>query len=278
MSGREPPDVGTNEETIDVAQGAGNKGKKAPVGRQSVAAVRKSSATSNRSQLIIGAVAILAIIGVVVTAVVLNRQNTAKPVEGYGSSTQSVATWNDSMVTVDNGTEPAVTIDLFQDPLCPVCQMFEEQYGEQINQAVDQGKLRVNYHTLTFLDPKSASGDYSTRAAAALQCVAVDADTPKGAWMQFVERLYADGTMPAEGGSADLTNEALASIPGELGASAAAQDCISSGARVAEAAAANQAGQDILLAAVGQVGTPTVLKDGQPLATNDTTWLTQLIG
>lgn len=272
-----------------MAQGAGNKGKngpqgsgnpsrKPPAGRQSVAAVRRSSTTSNRSQLIIGAVAILAIIGVVVTAVVLNRQNNAKPVEGYGSSTQSVATWADSMTVVDNGSEPAVTIDLFQDPLCPVCQRFEEQYGEQINQAVDQGRLRVNYHTLTFLDRQSSSGDYSTRASAALQCIAVDADTPKGAWMQFMERLYTDGTMPAEGGSADLSNEDLARVAGEVGASAAAQECISSGSRVPDATAANQAGQDVLMAAVGQVGTPTVLRDGQPLATNDTTWLTQLIG
>ena len=157
----------------------------------------------------------------------------------------------------------AVTIDVYEDPMCPACAQFEEQFGQQINQAVDDGKLILNVHMLNFLNPQSASGDYSTRAIAATLCVAQHSGSQPGVYLTFKEKLYAPGTQPAEGGSGDLSNQQLADLATAAGASQAAADCITSGSEVPAAAAAAQASQDGLSAAIrSRCRTPSVLKDG----------------
>ena len=145
------------------------QGKQQSISRKSVAQARTSN-SNNRTQLIIGAVAIVVIAAIIIIGIVMNQKETAVQNAGYGASTKSVATEANGVVTVSNptaaGTSPKV-IDLYEDALCPVCAEFEAQFGQQINQAVDEGKLTVNVHMLTFLDPRSFSKNYSTRAAAA---------------------------------------------------------------------------------------------------------------
>ncbi len=250
-----------------------------PIARSSVAQARKSS-SSNRTQLIIGGVAIALIAAVIVFGLILNKRETAVQGEGYGPSTKSVATVQNGVVTVSNPqpSSGAVTIDMFEDPLCPACAQFEQQFGQQINQAVDDGKLIVNVHMLNFLNPQSASGDYSTRAIAATVCVAQNSGSDPGVYLTFKEKLYEQGTQPAEGGSSDLSNQQLADLATAGGASSAAADCISSGSGVPAAATAAQASQQALSTATGgQVGTPSVLKDGAPISL-PVDWLTQLVG
>src|SRR5690606_37404686 len=105
----------------------GSKGKPGKGGRVSVASARKSS--GDRTQLIIGAVAILVIIAVIVVGLVLYSKNSATQGEGYGSSTLSVATVDDAgVITVANGN-PELSLDVYEDALCPICGDFEHQYG-----------------------------------------------------------------------------------------------------------------------------------------------------
>jgi protein-disulfide isomerase len=264
---------------------AGPKGKAQqrpaakPIARSSVAQARKAS-TNNRTQLIIGGVAILLIIAVIVFGLILNKRETAVQSEGYGPSTKSVATVQDGVVTVSAPAagSTAVTIDLYEDPLCPACAQFEQQFGQQINQAVDDGKLIVNVRMLNFLNPRSASGDYSTRATAATVCVAQNSGTQPGVYLTYKDKLYEQGTQPAEGGSTDLSNQQLAELATAAGASSAAADCISSGSGVQAAAASAQAAEQTLAAATGgQVATPSVIKDGAPIKL-PVDWLTQLVG
>ena len=180
-------------------------------------------------------------------------------------------------MTAPTPADNAVTIDVYEDPLCPACAQFEEQFGQQINQAVDDGKLILNVHMLNFLNPQSASGDYSTRAIAATLCVAQHSGSQPGVYLTFKEKLYAPGTQPAEGGSGDLSNQQLAELATAAGASQAAADCVTSGSEVPAAAAAAQASQDSLSAAIGAVRTPSVLKDGAAIEL-PVDWLTQLVG
>ena len=121
------------------------------------------------------------------------------------------------------GVTPAagsVSIDLYEDGICPACQAFEGQFGQQIMKAVDDGKLTVRYHFLNFLDPKSASKDYSTRASAAFQCVGAvpAAEAPKGLFLNFHTTMFTSGTQPAEDGNADLSNADIATIALKTGA------------------------------------------------------------
>ena len=147
------------------------------------------------------------------------------------------------------GATPGKTIDVFEDALCPICAEFERQFGQQINQAVDQGDLAVNYHMLNFLNPRSFSGDYSTRAAAALLCVAEEGGTQPGLYLNYHSALFSTDNQPAEGGSADLTNEQLAELATTTGAPTSAASCITAGTNIA---AADCGGRRLIGSAAGR--------------------------
>lgn len=259
-------------------QSKGKGGKGATSGRQSVAAARRSSPGNNRTQLIIGGIAIVVILAIVIFGVVLNRQETATQADGYGASTQSVATASaDGVVTVTKpGSNPKATIDVYEDALCPACAELERQFGQQINQELDNGNLTVNYHMVDFLNPRSQSGDYSSRAAGALLCVAQDSGSQPGVYMAFHSALFAN--QPAENGSADLSNQQLADLAGTAGAADQARSCIASGANTQAAAAAAATFMTNLGTIVGgPAGTPTVVVNGAPVTLNSG-WLTALVG
>lgn len=272
----------TSGKTGKSGKGGNTGGARQPAkngARQSVAAVRAAKPGSNRTQVIIGICAVVVMAVIIVVGLVMNKKNTAPTVTDYGSSTNSVTTLTDNAVVASAAgaaTTTPVTIDLFQDAMCPGCQAFEQQFGQQVLQSIDEGKLVVRYHMLTFLDQASASGNYSTRASAALLTVAQDTQAKKGAFLNYLVSLYADGTKPEENGSTDLSNQQLADLAGKAGASATAQADIKAGKNLALAAQVNQAGNKMLAAATGQVQTPTVLHDGKPLNL-DRDWLTKLL-
>ena len=258
--------------------GPSTKGRPAnKKGRQSVAAARRAKAGSDRTQLILIAVAVVVLAAVVITGIVLYQKKTKVQDASYGLSTNSVSTVSNGVVDVTNGSTPPVTIDIYQDAMCPICQDFEHQFGQQIAKAVDEGKLGVRYHALTFLNGQSFSKDYSTRASAAMLCVAQDAGAPKGLFLKYLTHLYADDTKPAEQGSSDLSNAQLADLAKSDGASASAASCITDGRNIAAAQAGDTSGEADLSKLAGGVGTPRVTKDGQLVNINDINWLTNLL-
>ncbi len=268
------PGSGGNRQASAKPTGA----RKPAAGRQSVAAGRQST-SSNRTQLIIGGIAIVVIIAIIVIGLVMNKKESAIQSEGYGASTQAVATEADGIVTVSKpGSTPGVTIDVYEDALCPVCAEFERQFGQQINKALDEGTLGVNFHMLNFLNTQSFSQDYSTRAAAALLCIAQQSGSTPGVYMKYHSTLFASGTQPEERGTADLTNQQLAELATSSGASTAAAECITSGQNIAAAEASATASTETLRTATGgQVATPTVVHNGAPVKLT-VDWLSTLLG
>lgn len=249
--------------------------KKTSAGRASVAAARKSS--NNRTQLIIGGLAIALIAAIVVAGVLLNKKNTeTKGNPGYRASV-ATASLQDGVISVASGN-PAVAIDIFEDAMCPACAGFEKQFGKQIAELADQGKVRVNFHMLNFLNGQSASKDYSTRALAALLAATTEGGNEPGMVLRFHELLFAAENQPREGGDADLTNGQLADLARTAGASTAVQASIGSGKYVGQAETTAKASMQALQTAVGEVRTPTVLSGGKPVQLNSGTWLTDLIG
>ena len=179
-------------------------------------------------------------------------------------------------VTVAVGA-PKVAIELYSEPLCPPCAEFHATDGKAVDAAVDSGKLAVTYRTLTFLDQRSASGDYSTRAAAALICVGrFDGKIP-GLYQDFYGALFSPGTQPQENGNTDLTNGQLADLARRNGASTKAATCIRDGGEKATAIAANTTGQSELAAAGGS-GTPSVVHNGKTVDHRYPGWLADLLG
>jgi protein-disulfide isomerase len=114
------------------------------------------------------------------------------------------------------------SVDLYIDPMCPYCQEFEKVNGAQLAGAVSGGSITLRLHPLTFLDRSSNGTSYSSRASAALTCVA--SLDPKNT-LGYLGLLYSN--QPAEG-SDGLTDAQLETFATGLGAPSIA-DCIAKG-------------------------------------------------
>jgi protein-disulfide isomerase len=99
--------------------------------------------------------------------------------------------------------EGPTTVDLYFDPMCPICGTFEEANGELLAGLVDESAITYRLHPMTFLNRASQGTNYSTRAGNALTCVAT-ADPSKV--LPYLDFLYAN--QPEEN-SEGLTDETL---------------------------------------------------------------------
>jgi serine/threonine-protein kinase len=180
----------------------------------------------------------------------------------------------DDGVLVGSSAAP-VTIDIFNEPICPPCGSFIRSNVSDIDTAVDNKKLAVRYHLLNFLDDKSHSKNYSTRAVAATYCAAAQND-PK-LYTGFYSGLFASDFQPSEGGAEDRTDGELAQLAKAVGVDASVINCIKSGEDdgTAKAKAASAAAT---LAGLNADGTPFVWDGTKVVNYQDATWLTKLIG
>ncbi|WP_460632068.1 DsbA family protein [Leifsonia lichenia] len=124
-------------------------------------------------------------------------------------------TGTDGAVNFDGGYIQAGTgskhVDIWFDPMCPICGEFEKTNGETLAKAVSDGTITLRLHPLTFLDRASNGTGYSTRASAALTCVAVK--EPNGA-LDYYTALFAN--QPEEN-SNGLTDDELAKLATDSG-------------------------------------------------------------
>jgi len=163
--------------------------------RERAATMRAEQAAADRRRrvLIYGAVVavVVALVAAVGIAVQVQRDDVgaailAAPPRG--------TTGGGTAVTVGSG-EAAVTVEVFEDFQCPACAEFERVSGGVLDRLVDDGKVRIVYHPMAFLDHASTD-EYSSRALNAAGCV-LDAGGP-GAYRTIHAALFAE--QPAEGG------------------------------------------------------------------------------
>jgi serine/threonine protein kinase, bacterial len=169
----------------------------------------------------------------------------------------------------------STTIDIFNEPMCPPCGSFIRSNAGDIDTAVNNKKLAVRYHLLNFLDDKSHSKDYSTRAVAATYCVAAQND-PK-LYTGFYTGLFASNFQPAENAAADRADGELAQLAKTVGVDPSVINCIKAEDDVATAKAKAAAG-DATLSGLNATGTPFVWDGTKAVNYQDATWLTKLIG
>jgi protein-disulfide isomerase len=65
-----------------------------------------------------------------------------------------------------------VTLDIYQDFMCPYCGQFDRAQSTDLKSLVDAGSVKVVFHVMNFLDSSSNGAKYSTRAADAFVTVA----------------------------------------------------------------------------------------------------------
>nr|MDT0660981.1 thioredoxin domain-containing protein [Micromonospora sp. DSM 115978] len=145
-----------------------------------------------------------------------------------------------------------VTIDLYEDFICPACNQFEQQAGATIDQLVADGRVRLVYHPVAYLD-RASTTDYSTRSSAASGCAA-----DGGKFRDYAKALFE--RQPPEGG-AGLSDDELINIGAGVGLTGDDfASCVRDGTyepwtrHVTEAASRD-----------GVSGTPTVRVDGEPV-------------
>ena len=101
-----------------------------------------------------------------------------------------------------------VTIDIYEDFICPACGQFEQRIGPTLDQLVTENKVNIVYHPVAYLDRFSTT-DYSTRSSAASGCAAEN-----GKFREYAKALFQQ--QPPEGG-AGLSDDQLITIAGKVG-------------------------------------------------------------
>jgi len=194
--------------------------------------------------LVIGMVALVVITGVVFSMISsstkANESFTALKGFTVGEPVAATVDVTQGSGLVLNPGAP-VKINIWEDPQCPICRLFEEANGEYIEELVRTKKATVVYHVLSFL------GDESVRAANAAMCAA-----DEGHYLDFHKALYA--VQPALENSGFFSSENLVKIGDYAGLkSESFINCVNNGGKadLVKAHADSMAGYNV-------TGTPTV--------------------
>ncbi|AKC39561.1 protein-disulfide isomerase [Mycolicibacterium phlei] len=214
---------------------------------------------------------------IVMTAAVLALTGCTRVVDGTGSAPAAAAGWGSSQgagVTVGGAGDVAAGITVFVDFQCPFCQRFEADYGEEITKYVTEGRLQVTYRPVSFLDPISASGDYSSRASAALFLID-RAGAADAVILGFIGEMFR--RQPVEG-VGNLTNLQISEIAAGAGVTGDVLHEISS-LQVTDTDRQRTAGNEQQLTDHGLGGVPGVIdSSGEMVDPSDADWLARLVG
>jgi protein-disulfide isomerase len=199
----------------------------------------------------VGVVIILGLLAWLVVAL-----NTAEPDPGVEPSASNIETETGAILVGDGENR----FDTFIDFMCPICNEFEQAYGESIQGLVDDGTATLGIHPIAILDRYSQGTEFSTRAANAMYCVAVaDAD----ASLPFMQTMFAN--QPAEG-TAGLTDDQLIDVASAVNVTGV-DDCITD--RTYEQYVAAMTDSTPVQPGAGGVGTPTITINGEVIANSE---------
>ncbi|MEV8212497.1 thioredoxin domain-containing protein [Leifsonia sp. NPDC077715] len=186
-----------------------------------------------QSSVIVGIVAVLAIIGVVIfTSVGGAGSSAANPKNmASGGLLLTSSTTATETPAIKSGAQPTPTkmqldgktahIQIWLDYQCPYCDQFETTNNTQIKQWLDEGSATLEIHPVAILD-SSQNKQYSTRAAAAMSCVA---NSQPSKFFDLNAALFAN--QPDEQTGTGLTNAELLKIFKDNGVdSKSITDCV----------------------------------------------------
>jgi protein-disulfide isomerase len=193
------------------------------------------------------AVVVLALIGGLVWLIpVLSAKNT-----------KTAASGSDPYAITIGKADAPVTIDIYQDYMCPYCGQFERAQTSDLKVLTDSGTAKVVFHIMAFLDDSSSGTKYSTRAANAF--VVVAQKEPDKA-LAFNAALFVN--QPSEG-STGLSDAEIATRAKSVGVSDAVAGSLASLSQADFVKGSNDAAF-----AAGVTSTPTVKINGAPFTRN----------
>lgn len=243
MSSTNKPNSNSNNGKKNAPQQAADPNSR----RQRLRAEQEKAAREARVRRIITfsglGVVLVAVIGLVIWGVT-SATNAAKQT----TSNNGVSATYAAVIGKDGAP---VTLDVFQDFMCPVCGEFEKANSEDVAKLVDAGTVRLRIHPMNFLDESSLGAKYSTRAANAF--VTVWKAEPDKA-LAFNKLMYTN--QPQEN-TTGLTDDQIAQIAAQAGVS---QSVIDTFTKLEFAQFSTNATNEAY--AAGVTGTPTVFING----------------
>lgn len=212
----------------------------------------EEAAQRRRRTVIGGSVAGVLVVVALLVVIVIQVQRTSTSAEAVAPA----GVGDDGQSFLVGPADAPVTVEVYEDFVCPACGQFEALTGPTLAALAEEGAVQVRYRPIALLDQYSTD-KYSTRSLNAAAVVA-DAAGVEG-FLQFHEALFAQ--QPREGGPG-LSDDTLIELAGEAGAT---------GADVADAIRDLRFGdwvEQVTDAAskAGVNSTPTVLVDGEQLA------------
>ncbi|GAB2839289.1 DsbA family protein [Streptomyces deserti] len=140
-------------------------------------------------------IGVLAIAGGISYAVVQGN----KP--GYWEAAKDDKLVKPANTSGENGTTVVIgksgakkTLELYEDPRCPICAQFEQGVGKTVEKDVEDGKYKVQFIGATFIDD-STNGEGSKNALSALGAAL---DVSPEAFLQYKSALYSAQWHPEE--------------------------------------------------------------------------------
>ena len=198
-------------------------------------------------------VAVVVVLGLVAALVVWMNNSASDPGPTTAPSAPSINQETGAIV-IGEGEN---TMDTYIDFMCPVCNQFEQIYGEAISGLVDDGTITLNIHPISILDRLSQGSQYSTRAANAMYCVAA---TVPEASVPFMQALFAN--QPPEG-STGLSDAQILEVAASVDATGI-DACVNDGEYV-NYVTTMTAKTPVAPGASG-IGTPTIAINGEVIA------------
>lgn len=195
---------------------------------------------------------VVALVVVAILVVTLNNQS-SDPQPGQTPTAANIDAETGAILVGDGEGR----LDTYIDFMCPVCNQFEQVYGEEIAGLVDDGTITLGVHPISILDNRSQGTEFSTRAANAMYCVAAtDAD----AVLPFMNAMFAN--QPAEGTSG-LTDDEILQIAEGVGVTGI-DSCVNDG-EYADYVTAITRKTPVQPGAQG-IGTPTIAVNGEVIS------------
>ncbi|GAA3925616.1 DsbA family protein [Streptomyces gulbargensis] len=171
----------------------------------------------------------------------------------------------------ENGTTVVIgkptatkTLEVYEDPRCPICASFEQAAGETLKKDVDAGKYKVRFVGGTFIDT-TARGEGAKNALSALGAAL---DVSPEAFLDYKSALYSANFHPEENDDKFARDDYLIEVAGSVPAlrnNAAFAKAVRQGTFDAWALKMSAA-----FDASGVTGTPTLMMDGEKIVAEGT--------
>lgn len=200
------------------APGSSNPGTKTAQRRarqEKARAAREAErrASLRKRRLVVGGVvaAVLVLAAVIGIVVGTSRSGGKGPLVLPRDAVTTGSPVAQSGILIGQASAP-VTLDLYEDFNCPICGEFEKADGPTVNNLIKDGKIKVRYHMLSFIDDHNG-GTYSHRSSGAF--AAADTYGTADQALALHAALYAN--QPDENSSAGLPNSKIIELASDAG-------------------------------------------------------------